>query len=312
VRITSKVVKEIQRLISVACLAALPRRESSSVKKTDLEDEVFHLFHGKTTVDDPSLDKKLPAKDACATDKTDLEAALAPGDSFVSMFFEGRNQFASAFTIEEHPIGLRYSSNREVVPVGKTTRRHLLPQLVSTKSKKSEVYFEGPSAHDDVTVDHGFDHIFRKCILSKWQLQAKTFNIHDGYATSKEAPPEFPMITGANIFSLGKAAIENCQQAAKFGAEFLAEGQLPPGKTATDYFDHVLDEMYRCAPLGSLKFCINDNGKREPLLSAQSAEPAKTRPADWFFHGWMAFYLFGPMAEPELQCRLLEPGKFSI
>jgi hypothetical protein len=55
--------------------------------------------------------------------------------------------------------------------------------------------------------------------------------------------------------------------------------------------------------LGSLKFFINDKGKREPLLSAQ-AEPAKTRLADWFFHWWMAFYLFGPMAESELQCRL--------
>jgi hypothetical protein len=125
-------------------------------------------------------------------------------------------------------------------------RRHLLPQLISTKSKKSEVNFEGPSVQDDVTVDHGFDLIHRKCILSQWQLQSKTFNIqNNGYATSNKAPPEFPMITGANILSLGKSAIENCQQAAKFGAAFLDEGQLPPGKTASDYFDHVLDEMYR-------------------------------------------------------------------
>jgi hypothetical protein len=89
--------KEIQRLITVACLASLPRRESSSVKKTDLEAEVFQLFHGKNTDGDPNLDKKLPAKDACPTDMADPKAALTPGDSFVSMFFEGRSLFASAF-----------------------------------------------------------------------------------------------------------------------------------------------------------------------------------------------------------------------
>jgi hypothetical protein len=85
------------------------------VKKTDLEAEVFHLFHGMNTDGDPNLDEKLPAKDACPTDMADPKAALAPGDSFVSMFFEGQSQFASAFTIEEHPIGLCYSSDREVV-----------------------------------------------------------------------------------------------------------------------------------------------------------------------------------------------------
>jgi hypothetical protein len=103
-------------------------------------------------------------------------------------------------------------------------------------------------------------------------------------------------------------AIENCQQAAKFGAEFLVQGQLPDGSTASDYYDHVLDQMYRYAPKGALDFIVNDKGEREPIVRPPSDDAIKPRKDGWFFHGWMALCLFGPTAEPDLRCCLLEPG----
>jgi hypothetical protein len=84
-----------------------------------------------------------------STDQTCANEALAPGDSFVSMFFEGRNQFASAFDVEQHATHVRYGPDGRVdiaaTCSNTTTRRHLLPQLVASKRKKSEIYMESPS-----------------------------------------------------------------------------------------------------------------------------------------------------------------------
>jgi hypothetical protein len=108
VRLRSNVIKEIQCLISVACLSALPDRPCGSVKKADLEDDLFRLFHGPASGNPPNGNDgdKIACDDS--SDQTSVSAALGPGDSFVSMFFEGRNQFASAFDVEQHATHIRY------------------------------------------------------------------------------------------------------------------------------------------------------------------------------------------------------------
>jgi hypothetical protein len=83
-------------------------------------------------------------------------------------------------------------------------------------------------------------------------------------------------------------ALEMCHRAARIGSESLIEGRLPQGKTPDDYFDYVLAEMYNILEMHQ----VNTLHRVRP-------------PEGWFFKGWMAFYLFGPMAEPHLQFRLL-------
>jgi hypothetical protein len=143
VRLRSNVIREIQRLISVACLSALPDRPCGSLKKADLEDELFRLFHGTAAGGNPPNDNGNKIAYDDSTDQTCANEALAPGDSFVSMFFEGRNQFASAFDVEQHATHIRYGPDGRVdiaaTCSNTTTRRHLLPQLVASRRKKSEI-----------------------------------------------------------------------------------------------------------------------------------------------------------------------------
>jgi hypothetical protein len=95
-------------------------------------------------------------------------------------------------------------------------------------------------------------------------------------------------LSGANIYSQALDALQMCHRAARIGSDFLVQGRLPQGKTRDNYFDYVLAEMYNS-------------------LEIQNANnPYRVRPPEgWFFKGWMAFYLFGPMAVPHLQFRLL-------
>lgn len=250
-----QLVKEIQCLVSVASLEVLCAAQKVE-RRADIECELFQLYHCRGTVGRGHGDN-----DESTSKKEALDMSLS-NDSMVAKFFEGRDQFAAATTVEWiHNDG---NSNNT-----KLKRRCLAPGLV----QKLQCTGTG------IVLDNTFTTASHEKTLPLFLLRSKSFYKHKSAATMTTKD----LISGSIVYNLANQAIAMCREAVHMGADFLINGQLPENQTRHDYFQHVLNKMYQTYGPGQ----------------------SKSAPEGWYFKGWMAFYLFGPMAEPAHQCRLI-------
>jgi hypothetical protein len=114
-----------------------------------------------------------------------------------------------------------------------------------------------------------------------------------------------PLITGRTLFKLANNSLRTIRKAISIAVQLVdSEGQPKHSGTSLDDVKAlVLDEMYmmmkgKC----SLDDCLDDD---EEQVADVAATPDK-RPEGWFFHGWMAFLLYGPLAPVCNRMALLE------
>lgn len=106
-------------------------------------------------------------------------------------------------------------------------------------------------------------------------------------------------IKARTITTYAETAIRNCKLASAFGKQFIQpNGSLPSGWSRQDYFNNVLDLMYQKVMVDPKGKSIMDGEEREEMLS-------KDRPPRWVFNGYMAFVLYGPLADEQLQSKLM-------
>lgn len=99
-------------------------------------------------------------------------------------------------------------------------------------------------------------------------------------------------LSRSNIRSNAVKALKFCKLAMTAGKKYLdSNGNLPSGFNRQDYFDKVLDEMYK-QHLNTKAEEIADGKEREKLRS-------QTRKPGWVFDGFMAFVMFGPLARDD-------------
>lgn len=122
-----------------------------------------------------------------------------------------------------------------------------------------------------------------------------------------KAPCSTELFTGRTMKDSGMKVLSHCRLAMSFGAQFLdANGNLPSGKNCQDYYDFVLDEMYKKQIHDDKARKISDARKRAEILATK-------RPKHWTFHGWMSFVLFGPLASDEsIRSELMRTGGYII
>jgi hypothetical protein len=117
-----------------------------------------------------------------------------------------------------------------------------------------------------------------------------------------------PLISGRNLLSAGNEALRTVKKAISIAKPLLNEDGSPKdsGTTHADIIRTVLDEMY--ATLSGRR-SIDDEAEDDANdEAADEAEDGRQRPNDWFFNGWFAFLLFGPMAPPNKRLDLFLTG----
>lgn len=116
------------------------------------------------------------------------------------------------------------------------------------------------------------------------------------------------LIGGRTIYDAAKAVITNARKAMAIVKKskyepYIEAGSLPSGEEIEDYYHYVRSEMYKVLVLSRKKGRSEsddnsdgtDNGD-ETAEDDQSADSkAETMPKNWYFPGFLAFALFGPI-----------------
>jgi hypothetical protein len=115
-----------------------------------------------------------------------------------------------------------------------------------------------------------------------------------------------PLISGRTLFKLANNSLRTIRKAISIAVQLVdSEGQPKHSGTSLDDVKAlVLDEMYmmmkgKC----SLDDCFDDDNVAD---EDDTAVVHDKRPEGWFFHGWMAFLLYGPLAPVCNRMALLE------
>jgi hypothetical protein len=121
-------------------------------------------------------------------------------------------------------------------------------------------------------------------------------------------------VTGRTLKRGADEALKTIKKAVAFVLPLLNDDGSPiqSGMTVDDIDAKVLDFMF-CLLKGKNSVDDAEEDEAEDDVEAESEEQGEgeasaSRPLDWFFHGWIAFKLFGPMAPQEKRLLLLAAG----
>jgi hypothetical protein len=132
------------------------------------------------------------------------------------------------------------------------------------------------------------------------------------------------LISGRTLYSIGKGCLRTIRKALACLSN-LAEVEAihsegityKSGVTESEVKERLLDEMFK---LLKGKASLDDEPEDFGEEGTDDNKPAadnevdnennlEQRPSNWFFHGWIAFNLFGPFAPTKRRLSLLEIGK---
>jgi hypothetical protein len=101
---------------------------------------------------------------------------------------------------------------------------------------------------------------------------------------------------------LGKACLHTIKKAIAIALPLVdSEGQpIHSGSTFDDIKEMVLSEMY---------LLLKGKNLVDEEIDHKDVPSDGERPSGWFFHGWMAFLLYGPLEPVSQRIPLLEVGK---
>jgi hypothetical protein len=111
------------------------------------------------------------------------------------------------------------------------------------------------------------------------------------------------LITGLTLWNMASDSHKSCKKALAIALKYLHRGtELPSGTTLEDFINHILAEMYLQSIAVPQDAGYNDDS------DDKSTTAGKERPKDWFFPGFWAFMLFGPLANEDYKSPLFLLG----
>jgi len=272
--VKQKILKELQRTAALSALDTL--YEGPKMNLADLKAKVYQHFHGD-----------------------ERNASSAP---YAKLICEGRQQFAGLFDRLPRNTSITYTSNGAA---------REMPPLLRLKP------------------------IFTQLPHVSYSMGIDTSNDFHLLSMQRKFPNSPAKISDNTLYRQATSSLRNIKKAVAIANEYLIEGTLPSGKNNDDWCEHVLSEMYKQQHTLLTNTMLLDDDDEEEDVSPDDAPPdddapgeeeihdeskinhsdsntTQQHPPGWFFEGWFAFLLWGPMAAKEEQSSLLQVGDYFI
>ena len=119
-------------------------------------------------------------------------------------------------------------------------------------------------------------------------------------------------LNGVTLWNQSNKALMNCKKALAISTKYVnSDSQLPSGSSIEDYIEHILSEMWLSVGLKKSTGEDSDNDDHDDEVPGDVPRSRNNRPTAWFFSGFWAFMLFGPLADTDVRSTLLVIGDIS-
>jgi hypothetical protein len=110
------------------------------------------------------------------------------------------------------------------------------------------------------------------------------------------------LVTGRALLSIAKLSLRTIRKAIAISKQYVDDQGKPlhSGTTLEEIKEKILEDMY---------VVLKGKTRLEDVTGEEGLDVSTERDPDWFFYGWMAFLLYGPLQPPEKRMSLLEEGK---